>query len=422
MLKTDREELIVSSGRHFICYILGRYFCAPSSFEQLQWLLGEDFKVPSFTNFDNSPKNIFPQSLFHDFSQFKEIAKAKLTNFQMGVESNGVIAALLLFNTNSRLKKKLVSTEYGTVGSELNKAIAKSPMYHQIIADENSKEGDEDFKIIDYLQEMSQIMIQNDLKPKENDALDSFDQACQAVSMGEEWLKEFVMFSYDVPLSKHFAARSFTTFMERYRKVLQTHEQYRKLSLEDQVSSYFGHSKIIVIDNPGLIATFQDNVWKLGSMKAATLCTAKAESLSTGKDQLDFFFGDADMLSWHKNYESNMAKSHQIVKLKKVSLVDCNRVSHLFNAKEIFDYLHLSVHLGELTSERDVFKTMALLSLFSQSEDRLSPAAAQFVAEMKGKYLSLLGIKSEKMEEKIQQGLKEIDDLAKILSKLTVSM
>ena len=153
-------------------------------------------------------------------------------------------------------------------------------------------------------------------------------------------------------------------------------------------------------------------------MKAATLCTAKAESLPTGKDQLDFFFGHADALSWHRNYET--FTNYEIVKLKKVSLIDCNRVSQIFNATEIFDYINISVHLGELTSDKEIFRTMALMSLFSQSEGELSPRAAQFVAEMRLKYFSLLKIKNRKMEQKIQQGLKEVDDLAKILSKLTV--
>jgi hypothetical protein len=40
--------------------------------------------------------------------------------------------------------------------------------------------------------------------------------------MGEDFVKEFIMFSYDVPLSKHFVYRGYATFAERFRRVLKT--------------------------------------------------------------------------------------------------------------------------------------------------------------------------------------------------------
>jgi hypothetical protein len=55
------------------------------------------------------------------------------------------------------------------------------------------------------------------------------------VPMGPEWIKEFVMFTYDVPLSKHFASRGYSTFLERYRRVLRIHDGFADLSKKDQV-------------------------------------------------------------------------------------------------------------------------------------------------------------------------------------------
>jgi hypothetical protein len=40
--------------------------------------------------------------------------------------------------------------------------------------------------------------------------------------MGEDFVKEFIMFSYDVPLSKQFVYRGYATFAERFRRVLKT--------------------------------------------------------------------------------------------------------------------------------------------------------------------------------------------------------
>ena len=53
--------------------------------------------------------------------------------------------------------------------------------------------------------------------------------------MGEDFVKEFIMFSYDVPLSKHFVYRGYATFAERFRRVLKTQPGFNDLNDKDQV-------------------------------------------------------------------------------------------------------------------------------------------------------------------------------------------
>jgi hypothetical protein len=53
--------------------------------------------------------------------------------------------------------------------------------------------------------------------------------------MGEEYINEFIMFSYDVPLSKHFVYRGYATFAERFRRVLKTQPGFNDLNDKDQV-------------------------------------------------------------------------------------------------------------------------------------------------------------------------------------------
>ena len=55
------------------------------------------------------------------------------------------------------------------------------------------------------------------------------------ISLGEDFVKEFVMFSYDVPLSKHFATRAYNTFADRFKKILQVHPGFDELTEIDQV-------------------------------------------------------------------------------------------------------------------------------------------------------------------------------------------
>jgi hypothetical protein len=44
-----------------------------------------------------------------------------------------------------------------------------------------------------------------------------FQNAFSEIELGGGILHEFVMFSYDVPISKHFMPSVFATFSERYR-------------------------------------------------------------------------------------------------------------------------------------------------------------------------------------------------------------
>ncbi len=66
--------------------------------------------------------------------------------------------------------------------------------------------------------------------------LDQCDNAFKQVPLGDEWVKDFVMFSYDVPLSKNFAAISYNTYMERYKRILMIHDGFKGLTSTDQVA------------------------------------------------------------------------------------------------------------------------------------------------------------------------------------------
>jgi hypothetical protein len=55
--------------------------------------------------------------------------------------------------------------------------------------------------------------------------LSKYSSAYREVPMGEDFVNEFIMFSYDVPLSKHFVYRGYATFAERFRRDLNDRDQ-----------------------------------------------------------------------------------------------------------------------------------------------------------------------------------------------------
>ena len=57
--------------------------------------------------------------------------------------------------------------------------------------------------------------------------LEQFSAAYNEVSLGEEFRKEFIMFSYDVPLSKRFVPNEIAAFAERGRRIMRTHPEFR---------------------------------------------------------------------------------------------------------------------------------------------------------------------------------------------------
>lgn len=93
--------------------------------------------------------------------------------------------------------------------------------------------------------------------------LRKFKEAYDEVSLGEEQMDEFVMFSYDVPLSKHFIPKQISTFIERSRRILKIHPEFSELS-----------------------DSAQRQIWRDGCFKAAAICSVKGESFKTGTEQL----------------------------------------------------------------------------------------------------------------------------------------
>ena len=66
--------------------------------------------------------------------------------------------------------------------------------------------------------------------------LTQYDSAFKDVLLGDTWIKEFVMQSFDVPLSKNFASFCIKIVKERYKKVLMAHQGFTDLKEDDQVS------------------------------------------------------------------------------------------------------------------------------------------------------------------------------------------
>lgn len=167
----------------------------------------------------------------------------------------------------------------------------------------------------------------------------------------------------------------------------------------------------------------QTAIWNKGGSRAAALCAARTESLSSGKEQLDFLLGQSDIQNWRNNFEESLAKSRKSNKLRKVSMLDCNKVTTIFTTEEMMEYTTCVVNLGEIMHDWETFKLLTLISLFSNCQN-LSVNGVQFAEKMKSQYMTLLQKKTNsnyKVDEKVNVVLKDVDKLSSILQKLDIS-
>ena len=170
-----------------------------------------------------------------------------------------------------------------------------------------------------------------------NCQLQKFDTAWQKIPLGEDHIKEFIMHSYDVPLSKGFMADAFGIFIERYRMIMKIHPEFNSLNQSQQ-----------------------HKLWKSNSLMAIGAIVAKLESCKTGNEQFAFSRGN-QMNSWifqmaHKN------------KMKKLTMDTANISTGVLSATELEKFGRLVTTVGELIQDQENFKLFTLVLLFSDDE------------------------------------------------------
>ena len=170
-----------------------------------------------------------------------------------------------------------------------------------------------------------------------NCQLQKFDTAWQKIPLGEDHIKEFIMHSFDVPLSKGFMADAFGIFIERYRMVMKIHPEFKSLN-----------------------SLQQHKLWKANSLMAIGVIVAKLEACKTGNEQFAFSRGN-EMNSWI----FQMAYKN---KMKKLTMDMANISTGVLSATELEKFGRLVTTVGELIQDQENFKLFTLVLLFSDDE------------------------------------------------------
>ena len=87
-------------------------------------------------------------------------------------------------------------------------------------------------------------------------------------------------------------------------------------------------------------------------------------------------------------YELTKYLSIIVFQIRKILMVDCNRVSATYDTRELMEYLRIVGTLGEVTSYEELFPLLTLSALLSG--DGLSSEGARFATDMRNKYFIVL--------------------------------
>jgi hypothetical protein len=165
------------------------------------------------------------------------------------------------------------------------------------------------------------------------------------------------MYSYDVPLAKHFMPKSLAIFNERFRRVMMMHPDFRSISDHHQKS-----------------------MWAKNSLYGVALNVAKLESCKTGNDQLKFSLGQLDDNHWKQEFAGVIGKP-----LKKLTMAASNKVSGLLTKDMIENFERLVRRIGSLIHEGTSFKLLSMILLFSDVNENDLPE----IVNLRNQYLSI---------------------------------
>ena len=268
----DQRTLVGCNSSMFCQYILGRYFHASTGLEQVQWmLLGRN--PPALNSLLGSQQlnflslwqfnQLLPLYTDHTALSIYEEYSRRLSRQHILQDCTFFVALACLFssNLNSRMEDPVaVHRNLGRVyaaadwahrhlSSTLSQADLKM-MVLNLEAMANSFGSQVDWNDQQRMANQQQTHLQALAEPatslvpvysegEENflqQQLSRYRDSFAAVPFGEGIIREYLMYNLDVPFSKDFMPSISRIWAERFRHVMKSHPEFRRLRDSDQAS------------------------------------------------------------------------------------------------------------------------------------------------------------------------------------------
>ena len=184
---------------------------------------------------------------------------------------------------------------------------------------------------------------------------DEFSDTFRAVSYGEDMLKTGLLYHQNTDGSKtatldpSFGQKFLLTLQERFRRILNTHEEF---------SGDMSRSKVVEVN--------MRNV-----PDAVAVCLAKVESFETGYEQFRFSLGDTDAEMLEGRCRPALVGGGEIAK---VTIREVNAAVGALDAKTVDRFEELVGRLSDRLGSVEDFKLAVMILLFAPPEECAMPA------------------------------------------------
>lgn len=360
----DQRILLCRNTPLFIQYLVARYFHASTGMEQLQWMVASklspqpvSYKDDVFTvsphRFNEAVKIFAKDASLESYERFgKFITENSVFDFRC----NSLVAMACLYSTSFVTFIDQPSVVEDHLCNFYNFANWSNEVY--------GLPGQTDLKrMVLHLEELG-LFFDTNVIWTEADSLhsllklpvisytgeeekwlqkkfDDFHRNFCQVSLGEDIVREFVMFTYDVPLSKSFMPKALSTFAERFRSILRGHEEFQLMSSMVQATSL-----------------------RDCAFHSLAIYVAQIETSNSGNDQLRLSCGYLDDELFTKKFYPVINTS----RLKKMSMGDANDSGELMPPELMKRFFSLIQSLSSLVEDNETFKLIVLIIMFDGNE------------------------------------------------------
>ncbi len=419
--KSDQRKLLARNTPLYIQYILARYFSAPTGESQLSWILGPQWTIPTQPDQEDEEQEeeetMFKLVTLKAFNRkvrlfrpgcmlesYREFCK-RLHYPQVKYKCNAILAHVILFSSDSTMvleepdliadmaedslsmcphaAKYVGCHDRPNVAEMLNIMACMARFFAQNViwksspppgsgSDLGDGEGSipssasssppssssDDQAMNNHMSLSSKYSIDEELWFQNQ--LDQIQRCFDSVSLGEDLMKEFAMYSLGVPMSKHFMPASVAVFLERFNRVMRIHPEFYKLSDEKQRQ------------------LCQQNV-----LNGVAMMMSKLETCTSGEEQLAYACGSLDNKIWDADFRGIFDKN---TKVKKLRLAESNLATKNMPQGLLKSFDKLVNNVGSLMRDPELYKLLTLVVLFSDVVEDDMPE----ISRLRKRYMNIL--------------------------------
>ena len=366
----DQRKLLLRNTPIFLQYLMGRYFTAPSGSEQITWLLA--IKIPD--TIDQATINSAPLVTFNAFIESSNLFpfgmevnpyEAQVHMLQHPVflkRCNPLIAVVCMYRNKfacffddlltikGHLADVFAFAEwafdvYNCASKHVLSDLVKSLEAISYEFEANISWDNSDGISLDVAQKILALPYGQVEEQWIYSKFDLVSNIYHNIPVGEEIIKEFIMYSYDVPLSKSFGQNILKVMLERFRSMM-----------------------VVVCKSEGLSESQASAVIRDNIRDVCSLWVAKAEATDIGELQVQLVSGIKD----------NSVLMNEILprlgnrKLKALSFTDTTKASKSMDEQTSKAARKISLPIGQFVKNTERFKMVLLILMLQQTDNNPS--------------------------------------------------